>query len=75
VLHIHISSYLTSTLHMATKKNTPAAKEIRDAPLSIKIRPSLKQALEAGAAADRRSVSAYVEIVLEEAMKAKGYLK
>jgi hypothetical protein len=60
---------------MVAKKAAPPAKEMRDAPLSIKIKPSLKRALEAGAGADRRTVSAYVEIVLEEAMKAKGLMK
>ena len=66
---------LARGFHMAAKKAAPLAKETRDAPLSIKIRPSLKRALEAGAGADRRSISAYVEIVLEEVMKAKGFLK
>lgn len=57
----------------------PAAKKVlkerRDAPIAFRIKPSLKRALEAAAEADRRSVSAMVEVLLEESLKAKGFLK
>jgi hypothetical protein len=45
------------------------------APIAFRIRPTLKQALAKAAAADRRSVSGMVEILLEEALKARGYFK
>jgi len=37
----------------------------KTAPLGIRIQPDLKAALEALAEADRRSLSSYVEIVLQ----------
>ena len=56
----------------ATKK---AAKEQRSASIAFRIKPSLKKALAAAAEADRRSMSAMVEVLLEEALRAKGFLK
>jgi hypothetical protein len=50
-------------------------KERRDAPIAFRIRPSLKKALAEAAEADRRSVSGMVEVLLEEILKTKGYLK
>ena len=38
----------------------------KTAPLGIRIRPDLKAALEALAEADKRSLSGYVEIVLQD---------
>jgi hypothetical protein len=49
--------------------------EIKSAPLGLRITPTLKKALEAAAAADRRALSSYVEKVLYEHLKKKGYLK
>jgi hypothetical protein len=49
--------------------------ETRSAPLGLRITPTLKKALEAAAADDRRPVSSYVEKVLYEHLKKKGYLK
>ena len=47
--------------------------ELKTAPLSIRIRPSLKAAIERLAAYDRRSVAEFVEIVLEDYVnKASG---
>jgi hypothetical protein len=60
---------------MPGKKITPPVKETRDVPVSLRLRPSLHKALIAAAIADRRSVSQMIEIELEEAMKAKGYLR
>jgi hypothetical protein len=48
------------------------AKERRDASIAFRIKPSLKRAFEAAAEADRRSVSAMVEMLLEEALKARA---
>ena len=49
--------------------------ENRSAPLGLRITPTLKKALEAAAADDRRAVSSYVEKVLYEHLKKKGYLR
>ncbi len=57
------------------KKVQPAAPEPRAAPLSVRIKPSVKLALDKAAKADRRSVSAMTEMLLEEILKAKGFLK
>jgi hypothetical protein len=43
--------------------------ETRSTELRIRIRPSLKKALEKAASHDRRTVSAWVEKLLEEAVK------
>jgi hypothetical protein len=51
------------------------AHETRSAPLGLRITPTLKKALEVAAADDRRPVSSYVEKVLYEHLKKKGYLK
>jgi len=40
--------------------------ELKTAPLSIRIRPSLKAAIEEVASRERRSVAEFVEIVLED---------
>jgi uncharacterized protein (DUF1778 family) len=50
-------------------------KESRDMPMSFRITPSLKAALEKAAEAERRSVSQIVALELEAAMKSKGFLK
>ena len=59
---------------MAGKKAT-LQDEPRDIPMSFRVRPSLKAALEKAAKADRRSVSQLIEIALEAAMREKGFLK
>ncbi len=50
-------------------------RETRSAPLGLRITPSLKQALEKAAAEDHRPLASYVEKLLIEHLKAKGYLK
>jgi hypothetical protein len=45
--------------------------ETRSAPVGLRIRPSLKAALQELAAADKRTVAAYVELVLEEHVASK----
>jgi hypothetical protein len=52
-----------------------ASSETRSAPLGLRITPTLKKALETAAAEDRRPVSSYVEKVLYEHLRKKGYLK
>jgi hypothetical protein len=60
---------------MARKKTAVPKKEAREMPMSFRIKPSLKVALEKAAEAERRSVSQMIELELEAAMKAKGFLK
>ena len=38
----------------------------RSAPISLRVEPALKAALEKAAEADRRTLAAYIEIVLSE---------
>ena len=42
---------------------------------SFKIRPEIKEGMESLARTDRRSLSSYVELVLEDHLRAKGYLR
>ena len=60
---------------MSAKKVAAPKKELSDAPISFRIRPTLKTALEAAAEADRRSVSQWIVLELEASLKAKGFLK
>jgi len=50
-------------------------KEIRSAPLGLRLKPSLKSSLKKAAADDRRPVASYVEKLLTEHLLRKGYLK
>jgi hypothetical protein len=50
-------------------------KETRSAPLGLRLTPSLRTALDKAAGDDHRSVASYVEKLLAEHLKAKGYLK
>lgn len=51
-----------------------ASKETRTAPLGLRITPSVKKALETAAAEDHRPVASYVEKLLIEHLRKKGYL-
>jgi hypothetical protein len=42
---------------------------------AIRLRPSVKAALEKAAIADRRSASSYIEGLIVDDLKAKGFLK
>jgi hypothetical protein len=50
-------------------------KETRTAPLGLRLKPSLKSALEKAAVDDHRPVASYVEKLLTEHLRKKGYLK
>jgi hypothetical protein len=50
-------------------------REIRNAPLGLRITPSLKAALETAAENDRRSVASMAEIILTEWLQRRGYLE
>lgn len=50
-------------------------RELRTAPLGLRITPSLKQALERAAEADRRSVASMAEIIITEWLEKHGHLK
>ena len=52
-----------------------AAKEIRSAPLGLRITPSLKDALEKAAADDQRAIASMVEKILIEWLRKRGYFK
>ena len=52
-----------------------AKKETKTAPLGLRITPSLRAALDKAAAADDRPLASYVERVLAEHLRKKGYLK
>jgi hypothetical protein len=52
-----------------------ATKEIKTAPLGLRITPTVKAAIEKAAADDERSVASYVERVVSEHLRKKGYLK
>ena len=47
------------------------ANETRSAPISYRIRPSLKAELERLAEADKRTLSQYIELALEAHVEAK----
>ncbi len=49
-------------------------REIKSAPLGLRVLPSLKQALERAAKDDRRSTAAMAELILSEWLAQKGYL-
>jgi hypothetical protein len=49
--------------------------ETRTAPLGLRIRPSLKRALEKAASNDNRSVASLVEIIVAEWLRLNGYSK
>ena len=49
-------------------------RELRSAPLGLRITPSLKAALENAAKDDRRSVAAMAEIILTQWLEERGYL-
>jgi hypothetical protein len=49
-------------------------RETRTAPLGLRVTPSVKRALEKAATDDHRPLASYVEKLLTEHLKAKGYL-
>lgn len=59
----------------AKKIVSPPKRELRGLPISVRVTPSLKTALERAAAEDARSVSQVIALALEEVMKERGFLK
>lgn len=51
-----------------------ADKEIRSVPLGLRIKPSLKQALDKAAADDDRPLASYIEKILTDHLRKRGYL-
>lgn len=49
-------------------------RETKSAPLGLRVAPSTKAALEKAASADHRPVASYVEKLLVEHLRARGYL-
>ena len=64
-------SHRSVNLHMLTMQDTP---ERRTSPLGLRLLPSVKAALDKAAKDERRPVASYVEIVLMDHLRAKGYL-
>jgi hypothetical protein len=56
-------------------KRLPEPEETRSVALSLRVRPSVKKALDAAAKRDRRTTSALCEIVLEEWLRENGFMK
>lgn len=50
-------------------------RELRTAPLGLRITPRLKAALEQAAADDHRSVASMAELIIVTGLEARGYLK
>jgi hypothetical protein len=57
---------------MAKKPQKP---EAREATLSLRLKPTVKAALEHAAVKDKRTLSAMAEVLLEGALEQRGYLK
>jgi len=60
---------------MPRKKIVDTPKELRNAALSLKVRPSLKSALAAAAETEGRTLAQFTERLLEAAMREQGFLK
>jgi hypothetical protein len=50
-------------------------KELKTVPVGLRITPSLKDALDRAAAEDERPLASFVERVLTDYLRKKGYLK
>ena len=51
------------------------SKRIRTAPLSLRLPPAFKQAIEHAAEEERRSISSIVEKAIYDYLVAKGYMR
>lgn len=49
-------------------------RELKSAPLGLRITPTLKEALEKAANADSRSVASMAEVILTQWLEEKGHL-
>jgi hypothetical protein len=52
-----------------------AKKELKSVPLGLRITPSLKDAIDRAASDDGRPLASFVERVLTDYLRKKGYLK
>jgi hypothetical protein len=50
-------------------------RELKSAPLGLRITPTLKEALEKAAKADSRSVASMAEVILTQWLEDQGHLK
>jgi hypothetical protein len=55
-----------------TSKHLPSPIEKKHEPVGLRFRPSLKRALDHLAAADRRPLATYIELVLEDHVERSG---
>jgi hypothetical protein len=61
---------------MARKISTPTIEdETRSANVAVRLKPSVKKALDSVARGERRTVSALLEIVIETWLKERGAMK
>ena len=60
---------------MARKISKPPVDESRSANVAVRVKPSVKKALNSVAKAERRTVSALLEIMIEDWLNGKGALK
>jgi hypothetical protein len=56
-------------------KPPPAEDEARSATVAVRLKPSIKRALDAVSKSERRTVSAMLEIVVEDWLRERGALK
>ena len=53
----------------------PPVDEKRSSNVAVRLRPSVKEALDAVSKGERRSVSAMMEIMVEDWLRERGHLK
>ena len=54
---------------------TDKTRETKSEPLGLRVTPAVRRALEKAAADDHRPLASYVDKILVEHLKGKGYLK
>lgn len=68
-------SQSASQLHLMDAMGRPPSASPKSLPVSLRLPPEVKAAAERAAKDDTRSMSSFLEKLLTEHLKAKGYLK
>ncbi len=68
-------SQKTCQLHLMDAMGRPPVDTPKSLPVSLRLPPDVKAAAERAAKDDTRSLSSFMEKLLTEHLKAKGYLK
>ena len=68
-------SRVTCQLHLMDAMGRPPVDTPKSLPVSLRLPPDVKAAAERAAKDDTRSMSSFMEKLLTEHLKAKGYLK